>query len=38
MVKKRTISGIIFDVFNYCLLTALALICILPMVHILAIS
>lgn len=38
MIKKRTISGLIFDVLNYCLLASLALICILPMLHILAIS
>lgn len=38
MVKKRKISGTIFDIFNYALLSGLALICILPMIHILAIS
>lgn len=38
MVKKRSLSGTIFEVFNYTILTVLALLCILPMIHILAIS
>ena len=38
MVKKRTVAGTIFDIFNYILLGSLALICILPIVHILALS
>ncbi len=38
MVKKRTVAGTIFDIFNYILLGSLALICILPIIHILALS
>lgn len=38
MVKKRTVLGTVFDILNYIFLGGLALICILPIMHILAIS
>lgn len=38
MVKKRTVLGTVFDILNYIILIGLALICILPIIHILAIS
>ncbi len=38
-MKKKTSAGyIVFSVFNYIFLTLLALLCLLPMIHVLAIS
>lgn len=38
MKKKTSVGYIVFTVFNYIILTLLALLCLLPMVHVLAIS
>ena len=34
MVEKKSVSGIIFDVFNYLLLAAIAFICVVPIIHV----
>ena len=33
MVRRRTLGGLLFTIFNYLLLTVFAVICILPMLH-----
>ena len=38
MVRDRTPGSMVFDTFNVILLTSLALICLLPLVHLVAIS
>lgn len=38
MVNYKTKSGRIFDIFNYVVLITFAILCIVPMVHVLAIS
>ncbi|WP_199563415.1 MULTISPECIES: carbohydrate ABC transporter permease [unclassified Oceanispirochaeta] len=38
MIKSKAVSSIIFDILNYLFLALLALSCILPIIHILAVS
>ncbi len=38
MVEKRSISGWIFDIFNYLLMAAIAFICVVPIVHVIMAS
>jgi putative aldouronate transport system permease protein len=38
MIQEKSILSRTFDIFNYVLLTALAVVCLLPFVHILAVS
>ncbi|MBN2982446.1 MULTISPECIES: carbohydrate ABC transporter permease [Cohnella] len=38
MVQNRSLSAIIFHVFNYAFLGVMALLCVLPLVHVLAVS
>ena len=35
MVRKKSVSGMIFDTFNYIFLTLLALVCLYPVYHVL---
>lgn len=34
MVEQKSISGRIFDIFNYVILTAIGLLCLYPMIHV----
>ena len=34
MVEKKSVSGIIFDVFNYLLMLGIAFICVVPIIHV----
>jgi putative aldouronate transport system permease protein len=38
MVEERTLGSVLFDIFNYAFLAIVSLLCILPFVHILAVS
>ena len=34
MVEKKSVSGVIFDIFNYLLMLGIAFICIVPIIHV----